>query len=198
MAFEEHYELLDALDDEVQVLMDAHLKRREDWYYHEYIPWERGENFGDKPWDVSQCTISEEARNAMVLNLLTEDNLPYYHSVFAERVRPDSALAAWGHRWTAEENQHSIAMRSWLMVTRNCDPRQLEDDRLVTMTTGWDPEINTPAHLLSYTSIQELATRVSHRNAGVLAEDESLMALMKLIALDENHHFIFYLSLIHI
>ena len=192
MAFDEQYEVLEAVEDDARRLLNDHIERREHWYYHDYIPWERGENFRDKPWDPSQCTISEAARSALVLNLLTEDNLPYYHMVFANRVAEGSAFADWGQRWTAEENQHAIAMRTYLTVSRNCDPKALEDDRLATMTTGWNPEFHTPAQLLSYTSIQELATRVSHRNAGRLADDEDAFQIMKLVALDENHHFIFY------
>jgi acyl-[acyl-carrier-protein] desaturase len=54
--------------------------------------------------------------------------------------------------------------------------------------SGW-PDI--PA-LFVYTSAQELATRVSHRNAGRLADDEVAYDIMARIATDENHHFLFY------
>ncbi len=192
MLTERHLEVLAAVDGDARRLIDEHRARREHWYYHEFVPWERGENYQEKPWDESQCTISEDARNALVLNLLTEDNLPYYHEVFGRSIPADSNLAEWGHIWTAEEQQHSIAMRSYLAVSRNCDPRQLEDDRVSTMTTGWDPHFGSPAELFSYTSFQELATRVSHRNAGKLADDEAAFELMRNVAIDENHHFIFY------
>ena len=83
-----------------------------------------------------------------------------------------SALERWTHLWTAEEAQHSIALRSYLLTSRNCDPRSLEDDRLHTMEAGHDTGWRDLAALFVYTSAQELATRVSHRNAGVLADDE--------------------------
>lgn len=196
MAFNESFEVLEALDPVARRLIDEHRARREHWLYHELVPWERGESFVDKPWDPSQCTISESARNALVINLLTEDNLPYYHSAFESRVPEGSALAEWNRLWTAEENQHGIAMRSYLMVSRNCDPAALEEDRMATMQTGWFPVYETPAHLFAYTSFQELATRVSHRNAGKLADEEACFTLMKLIAGDENHHFVFYKSML--
>jgi acyl-[acyl-carrier-protein] desaturase len=132
------------------------------------------------------------ARTSLVLNLLTEDNLPYYHSAIESHVPAGSALAEWNHLWTAEEGQHAIALRSYLMTSRNCDPVELEDERLAVMTTGYSPDWTNPSELFAYTAAQELATRVSHRNAGKITDDPAAFELMRLIATDENHHFIFY------
>lgn len=192
MPISENFELLEAVDTVVEGLLAEHQERRKHWYYHEYIPWERGRNFKDVPWDVSQVTISEAARTSLVLNLLTEDNLPYYHSAIESHVPKDSALARWNHLWTAEEGQHAIALRSYLMTSRNCDPVELEDERLAVMTTGYQPDWTDPSELFAYTAAQELATRVSHRNAGKITDDPAAFEIMKLIAADENHHFIFY------
>lgn len=192
MPISENFELLEAVDPAVERLLAEHRDRRKHWYYHEHIPWERGRNFKDAPWDVSQCTISEAARTSLVLNLLTEDNLPYYHSAIEAHVPEGSALARWNHMWTAEEGQHAIALRSYLMTSRNCDPVELEDERLAVMTTGYTPDWANPAELFAYTAAQELATRVSHRNAGKITDDPAAFDIMKLIAADENHHFIFY------
>ena len=76
MSQQEHYELLSAVEPDVRKLMAEHKSRREHWYAHEIVPWERGRNYREFPWDESQCTISPEARTSLVLNLLTEDNLP--------------------------------------------------------------------------------------------------------------------------
>ena len=125
----------------------------------------------DKPWDVSQCTISENARTSLVLNLLTEDNLPYYHALLHEYMPKTSAFKAWTHLWTAEEGQHAIAIRSYLLASRNCDPYELEDDRKATMVNGFTPSYDDPVEVFAYTSFQELATRVSHRNAGKITDE---------------------------
>jgi acyl-[acyl-carrier-protein] desaturase len=103
-----------------------------------------------------------------------------------------SQLSEWNKMWTAEEGQHAIALRSYLLTSRNCDPRALEDDRYATMLKGYEVEFDTPIDLFAYTSAQELATRVSHRNAGRLADDETAYNIMARIAADENHHFMFY------
>ena len=63
---------------------------------------------------------------------------------------------------------------------------------MATMQAGWAPSWDHPAELFAYTSAQELATRVSHRNAGKITDDETAFELMKHIAADENHHFLFY------
>ena len=63
---------------------------------------------------------------------------------------------------------------------------------MATMTNGYHPAFNDPTEIFAYTATQELATRVSHRNAGRLADDPNAYELMKNIAADENHHFIFY------
>lgn len=192
MPIEEQIELLDTVEPAVVRLMGEHRERREHWYAHEYVPWEQGKSFVTEPWDASQASLSPEVRTSLVLNLLTEDNLPYYHLEIAKHLTPGSPLSEWNHLWTAEEAQHSIALRSYLLTSRNCDPKLLEDDRLATMERGYELEYPDPAALFVYTSAQELATRVSHRNAGKLADDETAYDIMARIAADENHHFLFY------
>ncbi len=172
--------------------MADHRSRREQWYAHEFVPWEKGRSFRDEPWEESHATLSPEVRTALVLNLLTEDNLPYYHAEIAAHMPEGSAMQRWTHLWTSEEAQHSIALRSYLLTSRNCDPRSLEDDRRVTMEAGHDTGWRDIPALFVYTSAQELATRVSHRNAGRLADDEIAYDIMARIATDENHHFLFY------
>ena len=192
MAYEQQNELIQALDPTIRTLLNEHRERRTHWYFHELVPWEQGRSFRDEPWDVSQCSIGEAARTALVLNLLTEDNLPYYHSALERHVPSDGALAEWNRLWTAEEGQHAIALRSYLLTSRNCDPRALENERLTVMSTGYYPDWRNPAELFAYTTAQELATRVSHRNAGRVTDDPVAFELMKTIAADENHHFVFY------
>ena len=192
MAINEHFELLTAVEPTVERLLAEHRARRVHWYFHDMIPWEFGRNFKSDPWDESQCTINERARTSLVLNLLTEDNLPYYHNALERHLPENSVWREWNGLWTAEEGQHAIAIRSYLLTSRNCDPYELEDDRMATMQVGYQPNWKHPAELLAYTSAQELATRVSHRNAGKITEDKVAFELMRQIASDENHHFMFY------
>lgn len=192
MAYNEHYEIVEAVEPTVAELLAEHRRRRKHWYFHDLIPWEQGRSFAKEPWEESQATLNERARTALILNLLTEDNLPYYHATLEKHLPEGSVWREWNGLWTAEEGQHAIAIRSYLLASRNCDPVELEDDRLSTMQTGYFPNWNHPAELFAYTSAQELATRVSHRNAGKITDDETAFELMRNIASDENHHFMFY------
>ena len=75
--------LLKQLEATVEENLGRHLASAEDWMPHEYVPWSEGRNFAGvlpdgEPWDVSQSTVSDTARTALVVNLLTEDNLPHY------------------------------------------------------------------------------------------------------------------------
>lgn len=196
MANEEAFELLEAVAPEVEMLMQEHIDRRAHWYAHEVVPWEQGRNYIAEPWEPSDATVSPEVQTSLVLNLLTEDNLPSYHHEIASHFDPDSVYGRWTNRWTAEEGQHSIALRSYLLVSRNCDPRMLEDDRMATMLKGFHTPYTNPIEVFAYTSAQELATRVSHRNAGRLSDDETAFEVMKRIAADENHHFVFYKGIV--
>jgi acyl-[acyl-carrier-protein] desaturase len=192
MAESEAFELLETVVPTVEHLLAEHRERREHWYAHEYVPWEQGRNFVTEPWEESHATLAPQVRTALVLNLLTEDNLPYYHSEIAEHLPKSSPWTDWNGLWTAEEGQHAIAIRSYLLTTRNCDPRELEDDRLATMERGYSGDFAGPLDVFVYTAAQELATRVSHRNAGKLADDQTAYDIMARIATDENHHFMFY------
>ena len=107
---------------------------------------------------LSSFSISENARTSLVLNLLTEDNLPYYHAAIEKNLPETSAFTAWNHLWTAEEGQHAIGIRSYLLTSRNCDPVELENDRMSTMINGYEPTYDDPTEIFAYTSLQELAT----------------------------------------
>jgi acyl-[acyl-carrier-protein] desaturase len=189
-------ELMAAVEGDIEALMADHLAKRPTWYAHDLIKWEEGRNYLDEPWDESQCTISPEVREALVLNLLTEDNLPYYHYAIASQAPEGSAIGRWTRRWTAEEGQHAIVIRDYLMISRNCDPIALEDDRVATISKGWDSPWTDPIDIFVYTSAQELATRVSHRNTGLKSDDEVAYEIMKRVAADENYHYIFYKGIV--
>ncbi len=196
-------ELLRALEPVAEKLINRHLSMTKDWNPHDYIPWSEGKNYyalGGQDWDPDQAKLSDVARVAMVQNLLTEDNLPAYHREIAMNFSMDSAWGYWVNRWTAEENRHGISIRDYLVVTRNCDPVELEELRVEQMTRGFSPGQNAQGDLFAeslfdavmYVSFQELATRVSHRNTGKACNDPVAEQLLARISNDENLHMIFY------
>jgi acyl-[acyl-carrier-protein] desaturase len=137
--------------------------------------------------------LTPVAQDSLVLNLLTEDNLPSYHTEIAISMGRDGAWGNWIERWTAEEARHAIVIRDYLMATRGVDPYELEDLRMAHMSLGYQtPYENDMLHTIAYVSFQELATRISHRNTGKLSDDPIAEGMMQRVALDENLHMLFY------
>lgn len=194
----ESTEILRELEPVVANELNRHEKMYKNWHPHDYVPWSDGKNFaylGGQDWELTQSKLGKAARAAMYVNLLTEDNLPSYHREIATLFGTESAWGAWTHRWTAEEGKHSIAMRDFLIVTRAIDPVELEQARMQQVTGGYESGDKTPLEAVAYVTIQELATRIAHRNTGLESKkdgDELANRLLGRIAMDENLHMLFY------
>ena len=193
--------LIRDLEPAVAVELERHMKIAKDWYPHEYVPWSEGRNFpgplnGDA-WEAKDSKLTAIAQDSLVLNLLTEDNLPSYHTEIALSMGREGAWNTWINRWTAEEARHSIVIRDYLMATRGVDPNELEDLRMAHMQVGYEtPYDNDMLHTVAYVSFQELATRISHRNTGRIANDDIAEGMLARVALDENLHMLFYRNLL--
>lgn len=188
--------LLRELEPVVETELNRHLSIAKEWFPHEYVPWGEGVNFAGvlegKDWTPEEQRFSEAARTSLVINLLTEDNLPSYHREIATYLGRDGVWGQWIGRWTAEEGRHGIAIRDYLTVTRSVDPVALERARMTHMTEGFDAIHPGAISGLAYVSFQELATRVSHRNTGAATGDPIAEQLFARIATDENLHMVFY------
>jgi acyl-[acyl-carrier-protein] desaturase len=126
----------------------------------------------------------------------TEDNLPSYHLEIVNAFGRDGAWGTWVHRWTAEEDRHSTALRDYLHTTRAVDPYDLERMRIQQVGTGFTMDQPYGLATIAYVALQELATRISHRNTGAASGDAVCEALLTRIAADENLHMVFYRSLL--
>jgi acyl-[acyl-carrier-protein] desaturase len=194
-------ELLLQLEPVVEANLNRHFTQATEWMPHEYVPWSQGRDFdgvlGGEAWDVSQSGLSDVARTSLIVNLLTEDNLPSYHHEIALLFGRDGAWGTWVHRWTAEEGRHAIVIRDYLLATRAVDPVALERARMVHMAAGYVSDNSEElVHSLAYVSFQELATRISHRNTGRFSGDPICEQLLARVAQDENLHMVFYRNLL--
>jgi acyl-[acyl-carrier-protein] desaturase len=193
-------QMLLELEPVVEANLNRHLTMAKEWFPHEYVPWSDGRNF-DGPldgeaWRVEDSKMSDVARSSLIVNLLTEDNLPSYHFEIATLFGRDAAWGDWVHRWTAEEGRHGIAIRDYLLTSRAVDPVELERLRMDHMSTGYTAQHDDMLRSLAYVSFQELATRVSHRNTGKLTGDPVADQLLARVAADENLHMVFYRNLL--
>lgn len=190
--------VLSELEPVVAANLDRHLSAAKDWQPHDYVPWSRGRDFsflGGTDWDPEDSPLDPVAQTAMIVNLLTEDNLPSYHREIATRFGRDGAWGQWVGRWTAEEGRHAIAIRDYLIVTRSVDPVRLEALRMEHTTAGYDSGDKTVLQALAYVSFQELATRIAHRNTGRATGCPVAEQLLGRISTDENLHMVFYRNL---
>src|SRR5690242_11783735 len=193
-------ELLRQLEPVVEANLNRHLSQATEWFPHEYVPWSEGRDYdgvlGGEAWQPGQSKLSEVARTSLIVNLLTEDNLPSYHHEIATEFGRDGAWGTWVHRWTAEEGRHGIAIRDYLLATRAVDPVALERARMTHMSEGYANEFSGVLPSISYVSFQELATRVAHRNTGRISGDPICDQLLARVAQDENLHMLFYRNLL--
>src|SRR5919199_3924048 len=131
-------------------LLERHLATAKVWHPHEYIPWSRGRDFEPgEQWQETPHTPPKAVRSALFVNLLTEDNLPYYFATI-DRVFGAGPWGVWARRWTAEEQRHSIVIRDYLTVTRALDPVELERARMGQVSGAVVPNPDTPAEILVY------------------------------------------------
>jgi acyl-[acyl-carrier-protein] desaturase len=179
-------------------LLDRHNDSSKEWFPHELVPYDRSRSFDpDHEWeeadaDLGGSTISDGVRSALIVNILTEDNLPYYFRTIERMFGAGDAWGSWARRWTAEEGRHSIVIYGYLMASRAVDPKELERARMIQVSNGLIPEPASAHQGFAYVAMQELATRISHRNTGTLLNDKAGYDVMMRVAADENRHHLFY------
>ncbi len=187
--------LLSELEPEAERLLNRHLESAEDWYPHDYVPWDRAQNLLTEGFSYGESALAPGVRSALLVNLLTEDNLPWYTRTISRMFGGESAWGVWAQRWTAEEGRHAIVMRDYITVSGLVEPRELEDGRMAQVSSAIVPEPESAADGMCYVAVQELATRISHRNTGTMLDKTGYDVMMKL-STDENRHHLFYRDLV--
>jgi acyl-[acyl-carrier-protein] desaturase len=193
--------LLHELEPNVEALLERHLVSSKEWFPHEVIPYSRGrdavpgEVWTEADADLGGASIGDAVRSSLIVNLLTEDNLPYYFRSVERMFGADGPWGTWARRWTAEEGRHSMAIYGYLMTTRAVDPVELERGRMAQVSGGITPDPESTTDGFVYLTLQELATRIAHRNTGKLVGDSVGYAVMSRVAADENLHHLFYRDL---
>ncbi len=189
------FALSERLEACARTLLARHLERSREWFPHQLVPWHLGR---DTRSDVDVATTGPPecagVRSALLVNLLTEDNLPHYFHQIAQAFPSGSAMIEWARRWAAEEQRHSMVLRDWICVTGQLNLVDLERARMQQVSTGFIPGVRADSVCdgLVYLALQELATRVSYRNTGQQLVDQAGTAIMNRVAADENLHYLFY------
>ena len=137
-----------------------YLETADEWYAHDYVPFDEGRNFaflGGDDWDPSQVTLPAEIVDALEIVLITKDNLAGYHRELVEHFILEDKWGRWLGRWTAEENLHAIALREYMMATRNVDPNADEEVRVAHVMRGYRAS--------SYTQLETLVCMALYERA---------------------------------
>lgn len=193
----------DALTLELEPVIATNLARylttADEWYAHDYVPFDEGRNFaflGGQDWDPSQATLPAEIVDALEVMLVTKDNLAGYHRELVEHFILEDKWGRWLGRWTAEENLHAIAIREYLVVTRNFDPVADETVRVAHVMRGYRGDSYTQIETLVFMALYERAHAVYLRNLEARITEPVLKKLVGRIATDEERHEQFFTALV--
>ena len=191
------------LEPELDGLLAAHDKARIDWFPSDLLPASQHMSTAEMEHVTElkqQSTqLPDAARIALVLNLITEEGLPSYHRLLHQAFGDKSSWGIWRNQWTAEEDRHGNLLRDYMRDCRIVDMKYVEQLQFRFLSNGWMPEwAGDPYSTIAYTSFQERATQVSHRNLGKYVQKltPSLSRILGHIAGDESRHYHFYTSLL--
>ena len=187
------------LEPVVEENMARHLDTEDIWFAHDYVPFDRGENFaflGGSDWDPSQTTLPRVITDACEILLILKDNLAGHHRELVEHFILEEWWGRWLGRWTAEEHLHAIALREYLVVTREVDPVANEDVRVQHVMNGYRADKYTQVETLAYMTFYERSLAVFCRNLATQIEEPVLAGLIDRIARDEARHEEFFANLV--
>ncbi len=192
-------EVLAGLESLVVELMASHEAKRVLWFPTELLQAPPGEDPDRhlKALRERARGISDPARVALALNLLTEEGLPHFHRLLAVYLGTDSIWAKWNNLWTAEEDRHGAILHDYTRDAGVFDPVVIEKMQFEYIKAGFEPEWDRdPYRVFVYTSLQERATQVSHANTGKFASQYEPMigTVLANVAKEEARHYTFYRS----
>lgn len=104
--------LMTELTPEVERLYKRHLGNTKEWYPHELIPYDLGRDYSpENGWSPEDYPLPDGVRSALLINLLTEDNLPYYYETISGwSPSRDHPWGIWTRQWTSEEHRGKDVM----------------------------------------------------------------------------------------
>lgn len=180
-----HRELLVALQPTVAAVTKNHIDSQRNWMPSELLP---------KGFETQN--ISPETAAMLVMNMLTEDGLPWFTSLLVKHLGDEGPLFEWNQVWTAEEGRHGGAIALYL---HHALPQEeivaVERMEYEYLRGGfWPNWNNNPLRLMAYVVMQEQATMMSHAGISRRArhEDPLLQDVMAKISREEDRHHLVY------
>lgn len=173
----------------------------ESWQPSDFVPNMTQESWNEEVLEfrARAAALPDEVLVVLVGDMVTEEALPTYQT-WLNRLQgltdptgaSDNPWAKWSRGWTAEENRHGDLLNKYLYLSGRVDMNAVEQTVHHLINNGFDPQTENDPYLgFIYTSFQERATKISHRNVGVLAKkvgEDTLHKICGLIAGDEARH----------
>ncbi|MBE2280403.1 MAG: acyl-ACP desaturase [Ignavibacteriaceae bacterium] len=193
------FEIIATLESKVKTWIENHISKRKLWFSSDHLPSEEA-NSDDTEKNLSKLRerargVSDAARVAVAVNLLTEEGLPHFHRLISQHLGDRSFWSIWTNMWTAEEDRHGNVLRDYARDSRLFKFREIELMQFHYVESGFNPDWDKdPYRVFVYTTLQERATQMSHKNTGtfVANEEPMLNGILSNIAADEAKHFTFY------
>ena len=173
----------------------------ESWQPSDFLPTMTQENWSEQIEELRARaqSLPDDLLIVLVGDMVTEEALPTYQT-WINRLygltditgTSNSPWAQWSRGWTAEENRHGDLLNRYLYLTGRVDMRSVETTVHHLIKEGFDPQTENDPYLgFVYTSFQERATKISHRNVARLAQkagEDKLQQICGIIAGDEARH----------
>jgi acyl-[acyl-carrier-protein] desaturase len=178
-------EILQALDPMIAAIHEDHLSRQKLWMPTEVLHPE-----------YRPAAAPPEVTAMLVLNLLTEDGLPYFLALLVDHLGSENAIWSWSRTWTAEEDRHGSAIKQYLHLALTREQMiAVETMQYHYLSRGFWPQWGKdPLKLFAYVVLQEKATQTSHGGIADKAKsfDPTLASMMRKIAAEESKHYKVY------
>ena len=196
------FEVVKSMDKFVEENLSSLLKPiNENWQPTDLLPDMRAEDWREQITEFRRRAkeLTDEVLVVLVGDMVTEEALPSYQT-WLNRFQGindptgdgGGAWGKWSRGWTSEENRHGDLLNKYLYLTGRVDMRSVETTVQHLINNGFNTNSGNDPYLgFIYTSFQERATKISHRNVGILAKrcgDEHLHKICGLIAGDEARH----------
>ncbi len=196
------FEVIQSLDGFVKEQIGSLLKPvSESWQPADFMPDMTSQNWADdlRSFREHSQALPDDLLVVLVGDMVTEEALPSYQT-WLNRLRgvnditgrSETGWAQWSRGWTAEENRHGDLLNRFLYLTGRVDIRAVETTVHYLIKNGFDPGTENDPYLgFVFTSFQERATKISHRNVATLAAkagDGNLQKICGSIAGDEARH----------
>ncbi|MHB8580415.1 MAG: acyl-ACP desaturase [Ignavibacteriaceae bacterium] len=200
--FASRFEVIKSLEGFVDQNLPELLKPvNESWQPNDFLPDMRSGEWSNeiKQFREAAKGLSDDLLIVLIGDMVTEEALPTYQT-WLNRLEgitditgsSENPWAKWSRGWTSEENRHGDLLNKYLYLTGRVDMRAVEVTIHHLINNGFDPKTENDPYLgFIYTSFQERATKISHRNVATLAKKagaEDLHKICGVIAGDEARH----------